>query len=224
MERHFGQSSLKALKGVFTMHLSRYVAALLLFFFVVGECRANFLPGLTVDRANPFFNQSLNYPAFTPIGESFTPTLDGIQWAAIGMQDFSSNGTGVFDVDLYQGVGTSGTLLATSAPTNLPPGFGIPGFGAYAYFYFASEVALTPGTPYTLILNQVSGDDFVVLAASVSQVGNQAILNGQPQANLNLTFGEGILSVPEPSTLTLLGIAAVCVVGIARRTVRLRTS
>ena len=136
----------------------------------------------------------------------------------------SSTGTGVFDVELFQGVGTSGALLATTASTNLPPGFGIPVPVPMPTSYFASEVALTPGTPYTLILNQVSGDDFVVLAASVSQVGNQAILDGQPQANLNLTFGEGIISVPEPSTLALLGIAAVCVVGFGRLTVRLRTS
>src|SRR5262249_37513443 len=125
------------------MAILRYFAAPLLFLSLAGESLANFLPGLTVDRANQFYNQSLNYPAFTPIGESFTPTLDGIQWAAIGMQDFSSTGTGVFDVELYQGVGLSGTLLATSAPTDLPAGFGIPGPGAYAYFYFASEVALT---------------------------------------------------------------------------------
>jgi PEP-CTERM motif len=199
------------------MPLSRYIVALTLFLFFSGESEANFLPGLTVDRANQFFNQSLNYSAFTPIGESFTPTLDGIQWAAFGMQDFTTTGIGAFDVDLFQGVGTTGTLLATSATTNLPPGFGIPGPGAYAYFYFGSEVALTPGTPYTLILNQLSGDTFLVLAASVSQTGNTAILFGQPQANLNLTFGEGIFTVPEPSTLTLLGIAAVCMTAVARR-------
>ena len=61
-------------------------------------------------------------------------------------------------------------------------------------------MALTPGTPYTLILNQLSGDLFLVLAASVSQEGDQAILVGQPQTNLNLTFGEGIFAVPEPSS------------------------
>jgi hypothetical protein len=204
------------------MRLSRYVVALSLFFVIAGECRADFLPGLTVDRANQFFNQSLNYPAFTPIGESITPTLNGIQWAAIAMQDFSSTGTGVFDVELFQGVGPSGALLATSATTNLPPGFGIPGPGAYAYFYFGSQVALTPGTPYTLMLNQVSGDDFVVLAASLSQQGDQAILGGQPQANFNLTFGEGIFAVPEPSSLSLLGTAVVCVAAVARRKLKER--
>ena len=199
------------------MRRSRYVVALTLFLFFAGESQANFLPGLTVDRANQFYNQSLSYTAFTPIGESFTPTLNGIQWAAFGMQDFANTGTGVFDVELFQGVGTTGALLATSVATDLPPDFGIPGPGAYAYFYFASEVTLTPATPYTLILNQLSGDLFLVLAASVSQVGDQAILFGQPQPNLNLTFGEGIFAVPEPSTLTLLGIAVVCVAGHGHR-------
>ena len=99
----------------------RYVVALTLFLLFAGESRANFLPGLTVDRANQFYNQSLNYSAFTPIGESVTPTLNGIQWAAFAMQDFSTTGTGVFDVDLYQGVGTSGALLATSTATTFPP-------------------------------------------------------------------------------------------------------
>ncbi len=150
------------------MSLSKHVVTLTLLLFFAGESRANFLPGLTVDRANQFYNQGLNYSAFTPIGESFTPTLNGIQWAAFGMQAFSTTGTGVFDVELFQGVAMSGTLLATSEPTTLPAGFGIPGPGAYAYFYFSSEVALTPGTPYTLDLNQLSGDTFVVLAASVS--------------------------------------------------------
>lgn len=124
------------------MPVSRYVVALTLFLCFAGESRAGFLPGLTVDRANQFFNQSLNYSAFTPIGESFTPTLDGIQWAAFGMQDFTTTGTGVFDIELFQGVGTTG---------------------------------------------------------------------------LNLTFGEGILTVPEPTTFTLLGIAVVCVACVARR-------
>jgi PEP-CTERM motif len=201
------------------MALSRYFVTLALFAFLAADSRADFLPGLTVNRANQFFNQQLSYSAFAPIGESFTPTLNGIQWGAIAMQDFSTTGSGVFDLELFQGVGAGGPLLATSASTDLPPGFGIPGPGAYAYFYFGNEVALTAGTPYTLILNQLSGDLFVVLAASVSQDGNQAILGGQPQTNLNLTFGEGIFSVPEPSTLTLLGTGVVGLVFAARRSV-----
>ena len=56
-----------------------------------------------------------------------------------------------------------------------------------------------------------------MLAASVSQVGDQAILFGQPQPNLNLTFGEGIFAVPEPSTFPLMGIAVVCVTGYGHR-------
>lgn len=186
-------------------------AMLVLSCFAVG-CRADFQPGLIVDQANQHYMQGLNVQSFGPIGESFTPTLNGIQWAAIDLQDSTANPTlgGVFQVKLLQGDGTSGTLLATSAATGVPPGFG-PGLGAYAYFYFATEVTLTPGMPYSLILNQLSGENFLVGGVAGGEIGDQAILFGQPQSNFNLTFGEGVLSVAEPSSLVLVAIGVVSV-------------
>ena len=186
-----------------------FAGALMLSCYFAEESRANFLPCLSVDRSNEFTDQGLNYPAFSPIGESFTPTLDGIQWAAFGLQDSAPKPRmgAVFDVELFQGVGTHGSLLATSAVTDLPSGFGDNSLGEYAYFYFVSEVTLSPGTPYTLILERLSGEDFFVLAESGSQVGDQAILMGKPQPNLSLTFGEGIFAVREPSSLVLAGFA-----------------
>jgi hypothetical protein len=198
----------------------RNFAAPILFLCLASESRANFIAGLTVDRSNQFYSENLTYTSFDPVGESFTPSLDGIQWAAIAMQDYTRNPTrtGVFDVDLFEGVGMSGRLLATSNPTALPPGFGEPGPGAYAYFAFAGKVVLTPGKPYTLILNALSGEQGfgVLVAGGEGLVGCQGVLLGQIRPQSNLAFGEGLgvvpgLSgavVPEPSSLTLLGTAA----------------
>ena len=192
---------------------------LLSLFGFAAESRANFIPVLTVDRSQQTFDQ---YLFFSPMGESFTPSLPGIQWVAFGMQDQTRNPTqsGVFNVELFQGIGSSGTLLATSNNKALPPGFGGVGFGAYAYFFFPGEVAPTPGSPYTLMLNHLSGETISVLVAGVSQIGNEAILTGQPQKNFNLAFGEGLgtLSVPEPPSLILLCIAALGIPFVIYRT------
>ena len=195
------------------MSATKLAAAVAVLSFLAAEARANFLPGLTVDRSDQFYNQYLNYPAFSPIGESFTPTLGGIGFAAIALQAFSANPAdgATFDVELFEGVGASGKLLATTAAVQLPGGFGIPGPGAYAYFDFDREVALTPGTPYTLILDRISGANFSVLASATGEAGDQAVLLGSGQPGYNLTFGEGVDAAPEPSSLTLVGLGLVSV-------------
>jgi hypothetical protein len=175
---------------------------------MTGLAEAGFDPSFTYDRINQVVDQSLNVAAFSPIGETFTPMLHGINFAAFGFANIASQPKGgTYDIALYQGVGTGGTLLATTTPTFLPPGFGTQPLGEVANFFFAQTISLTPGTPYSLMIQKISGDDFGIDASNTGQVGNAAILHGVAQTNFNLTFGEGL--GPEPPSLVLAVMASV---------------
>jgi hypothetical protein len=56
------------------------------------------------------------------------------------------------------------------------------------------------------IVEKISGDDFGIDASNTGQAGNQAILHGVAQTNLNLAFAEGL--VPEPPSLVLAAMAS----------------
>ena len=193
------------------MNRTRIATLLLTFSSMTGWAEASFDPNLIYDQRLPFADQALNIAAFSPIGETFTPRLGGIEFAAIGFSNFAPHPQGgLYDVALYQGVGVGGTLLGTTNPTFLPPGFGEQGLGEVANFFFGRRIPLTPDAPYTLIVEKVSGDDFGIDAANIGQTGNHAILHGTVNANLNLAFGEGL--VPEPPGVVLAGTA--CLIGV----------
>ncbi len=163
-----------------------------------------------------------------PIGQSFTPTLTGIDFATFRVTDFGS-GAGSYDVEVHAGI--NGALLGTSAPTSLPAGFGGFGFaGASVEFDFASTVALTPGSLYSLIVVRTdSSSNFALLGNFLAgtYAGGDAITNGTIQSDGDYFFSEGISSaaadVPEIvagsaiSALTLLGCGVAMLRGRRKR-------
>jgi hypothetical protein len=164
------------------------------------------------------------------IGQSFTPTLTGIDFATFRVTDFGGE-PGSYDVEVHAGI--NGALLGTSAPTALPAGFGgSPSFtGASVEFDFASTVALTPGSLYSLIVVRTdSSSNFALLGNFFGEgtyAGGDAITKGTIQSGDDYFFSEGISSaaadVPEIvagsaiSALTLLGCGVAMLRGRRKR-------
>ena len=206
------------------MSRSCLLLALVMLCGTATNVRADFLPNLIPDQYILYVGGSYNIQSAQPIGESFTPFTNSIQFAAFafhgGTIDFS------IQVQLYQGVGVSGPLLATSQTLTLPANFGLNDrLGELAYFYFDSPVALNAGSPYTLILNQLSGREVFVDYIAAGQKGSVGILDGKAypgypgSPDFNLTFGEGSIApavVPEPPSFALWGLAASCGLLIVR--------
>jgi hypothetical protein len=146
-------------------------------------------------------------------GQSFTPALTSIDVAEF---DLRSDGSTDVLVKLYDGVGFGGLLLGTSASQTIALG-GVGDFTTY-HFDFPSTIALTPGNPYLLQVEYVSGDDaFIDYGESDPYLGGDALdLSGAPAPGFDMVFSEGP-AVPEPSTFALIGVAAVIGVGVALR-------
>lgn len=106
----------------------------------------------TIDQQNTAANSFFG-PSISP-GQSFTPTLSGIDFASFELATNDGvNGALVF-VTLYQGDGFGGTVLATSSNNQLVTNTS--SFQEYT-FNFAPTVSLTPGNVYTLQLTDSSG-------------------------------------------------------------------
>ncbi len=166
------------------------------------------------------FSSSIEF--FSPIGQSFTPSLSGLDFVSVLMMDVGSPNAGTFVAEIHQG--TDGALLATSQQDTLPIGFGDgTRFGMDVDFNFSHRVALTPGDLYSFIIrdtNPGAGDNFFLSGTEGfdSYPRGQEIEFGQVSTGLNydLFFREGITSVPEPASLLLLAIGAACAAAIAR--------
>jgi hypothetical protein len=161
-----------------------------------------------VARADEVIDQS---KAFTPIGQSFTPTLTSLNFFDVFTKDFASMGA-TLEIEIFSGILQN--PLGTSLPTVLPGDFIGP-----TDFTFASPVPLVPGNLYSAQVIVTSGDDWGVGSSggpSSTYPGGDEILGGLPHSNNDLRFQEGIRT-PEPCTLLLLGCGFVGVAGYTRR-------
>jgi LPXTG-motif cell wall-anchored protein len=159
--------------------------------------------GLIIDQEQLKSEAFADIKAAGPTGQTFTPSLPGIQFAIFKLSDTAFSG-GTVSVELHAGV--NGAMLATSGPVNLAAGFG-GSSGADVEFDFASRITLAPGTKYSLILKGVSGDDFRLWATNSSTYGGgAAIVFGQELSSTeSFYFKEGLVATPEPSSLALAG-------------------
>jgi hypothetical protein len=152
----------------------------------------------------------------SPMGESFTPTLSGIDFATFRFTDFGNQaGTfGTYVVQLHAGI--NGMLLGTSASVAIPAGFGglFGASGAPVEFDFSSTLPLTPGSTYSLILARTdASSQFGAIYTGSGYAGGSFISQGNASRATNLIFSEGInvTPVPAPPAVVLVGLGAGCV-------------
>jgi hypothetical protein len=136
-----------------------------------------------------------------PLGQSFTPSLDGVGFIRMRL------GRGSFDqgATVFLNLRTdsiTGAVLAATSPVTLPVGF----IGTVD-FLFANQVPLTPGTRYYFQPVIQSGGPFSVSGDTFRYPGGNAFLQVSASSGDDLWFREGII-VPEPSTTTLLLVGA----------------
>jgi hypothetical protein len=191
------------------------VLAALLVVAAAGQARADQI----IDQQNgpPPGNASVSIPFGAPLGQSFTPSLTGIDFATFQIFDFGAGVAGTYQAEVRSGI--NGPLLGTSASVALPAGTG--GFssdtGATIEFDFPSTIALTPGTTFSLMLVRVdSSSNFAAIgqAGTGTYAGGAAITSPAiPFPPGDFFFSEGIIvaAVPEPATIVsvLSGVALV---------------
>jgi len=147
------------------------------------------------------------------IGQTFTPTLNSVSFFTFYLQDINpGNSSGAsFYVQILGPDFT--TVLGTSQTASVPDSLGIPPQGGVfpldggaVKFDFSAAVALTSGTTYEAEIFKVSGDSFWAVGQTP---GGYAGGSYTSDSGDDLYFAEGIRtqSVPEPSSLVLLGLA-----------------
>jgi hypothetical protein len=142
-----------------------------------------------------------NIQASQPIGQSFTPSLSGIDFVRFYLTDRTTDGIGtVAYVNIRVG-SITGAVISSTSPVALSDQF----HGA-TNFFFSTQVPLTPGTTYYLQPVIQSGEDFGISYDTFRYPGGTAFFNGSPDQFDDLWFREGI--VPEPSVTALLLVGA----------------
>jgi len=138
--------------------------------------------------------------------QSFTPALSSIGFVRFKMADVSwGNDRGATVLVNLRGDAVSGPILSSTDAVTMADGF-----NGVVHFLFPSQVPLTPGTTYYLepILGGGS-DDWRLEIQEYAYPGGNPFRNGVA-AGGDIWFREGIVAVPEPTSLllTAAGLAA----------------
>lgn len=146
-----------------------------------------------------------NISVFTPIGQSFTPTLTSLNFVNVMTQESGFTAPFTLEVNIFSG-SISGTLIGTSQLTTITP----PSIFATIVtpFTFSTPVTLVPGDLYVFDVVAISGDTLLGSTNTNNYPGGTQILSGIAQPDNDLWFQEGI-SVPEPGTIILLGVGMI---------------
>ena len=178
------------------------------------------------DQSQTTVEQGLGIVFFSPIGQSFTPTQNSLDFVTLAFDGIVGPTTA--HVDIVSGAGLGGPVLGSSpivTLTNYNYKLGGVG-GATTTFTFASPVGLTAGNPYTLRLHVNSGDGFVDESFSNPYAGGQGYFGGKPASSDDLYFVEGTqgsiapATVPEPSSLAVLGLGGLGLAGFVLKAKR----
>jgi hypothetical protein len=162
----------------------------------------------------------------SPLTQSFMPTLSAIGFVQFEFLDTPNNGTSgaTVQVNLWEGSPdiNSATLLGSTTPVYMPDGFANSGLGmaGITNFYFSTPIALTSGQTYYLQPVVLSGDDPWEIAVLTNTYSGGQLYSDNYfiQPSSDLWFREGVVStVPEPSTLALIGLSGLLVFGFKRR-------
>jgi hypothetical protein len=97
------------------------------------------------------------------------------------------------------------------------------GFGGPVNFFFGAPASVTPGTTYYFQPYFISGDGGWGIAQwSFQYPGGTAFYNGVASPGSDLWFREGIVAVPEPSSIALTLLGGGCLAVHLRRKSRNR--
>lgn len=138
---------------------------------------------------------SQNPSYFSPIGQSFTPSLTSLNFVNL----LTENGSATVKVNIRLG-SMSGPVLGTSQPTVIP----FSNSPSVSSFRFSTPVALSPGDIYVIEPFVVCGNTLIGSTGTNDYARGNQILGGAARTNNDLWFQEGI-SVPERSGWLLLG-------------------
>ncbi len=197
------------------------LAGIPILFGCVSAARAD----LMIDQQNTT-NSTFTVTGLTSLGQTFTPTLGSLNFATFIISDTAVS---TFKVQVYSGIGYSGTLLGESAAQSValaptPPNgqpFTVDN-AQLVEFDFATSVLLAPGNSYTLRVIQATGSGgFLFFRTGLNNpyAGGTAY-DVAPITGIDFVFGEGIrtpASVPEPSSMMLLASGVVGILGTLRR-------
>ena len=149
----------------------------------------------------------------SPIGQSFTPTLAGIDFVQFVLFDVNNgNGLGATVYVNLRSDGITGPILGTSNPFSMPDRYGqssVNGAPPVGVFYFAATIDLQPGTVYYLEPVVQSGDQWGIRGSEFGYAGGTGYYQGLPfPTRGDLWFREGTFTVPEPSALAVFLLGA----------------
>ena len=182
---------------MFSRTLTYFVASLLLIMSLANSpAKADTIFDQT-NTALPLGTLCQNVLVFSPLGQSFTPTLTSLNFVNL----LTVGGSATVQVNILS---ISGKILGTSQPTAIPFSMA----PSMSSFSFSAPVTLNQGQAYIMQPIVVSGATLVGSTNANTYSGGTQILCGIPQPNNDLWFQEGV-SVPEPGALLLLGVGII---------------
>jgi hypothetical protein len=151
---------------------------------------------------------------FSPVGQSFTPMLPGLDVVEFWTADFSGNNG--YGGELYVNIREAsiyGPILGTSDTLQLPDNF----YGL-TRFTFPALVSLKPGNKYVMEVVVVGGKDWIIFynwgigsggGPYSTYPGGDWILDGVEMSNNDLWFREGFANLtPQSSAYCKRGLWA----------------
>jgi hypothetical protein len=195
---YFGKEVMKNLKMLFAIVM------------LCISCQAFGVVDQSNSVANPWGTNG-GGPGWAYYGQSFTPTLTGLDFVQFKLVGGNEDGSPVsMVVDILSGVsgtnGMEGAVLATSAPVSVVSA--LDGYAIYT-FNFASTVSLVPGQVYVARVSSLAGNFGIMLTASDVYAGGQYLFSTEPYLYTNFydaIFAEGM--IPEPTTIAILAFGS----------------
>lgn len=170
--------------------------------------RAAFAQIVIVDQQN--LNTEALFADSTRFSQSFTPSLPSVNAFDVILAAPGGAVTGL-QLDLFQGKGVGGTLLAASQTLTLPAGSG----PTLVEFKLSTPVTLQPGTIYTFSFGSF-GTTFSARYGSDTYAGGQMFDAQFSYPTRDLYFQEG-LGVPEPTVSALVILAVLAAIAFRRK-------